>query len=86
MTEKNHWLYGKDKRKFKIDKETDCSKCLYKKLCFILQKSVSYEILCKNYKFGRSDYEGCHSCLHKFTRFDKETIPCFICKYFKEKK
>jgi hypothetical protein len=86
MTKINHWLYGKDNRKFQIDEETNCNQCIHLKLCNKLHVPESMESLCKNYHFGTSQYRGCGGCLHRFTRYDKDKIPCFICKFFEEKK
>ena len=84
MTKRNHWLYGKDKRKFQIDVESDCDKCIHLNLCCAVRAYNSFETICLNYNFGTSQYEGCGSCSHRFTRWDKEKIPCFICKFFGE--
>jgi hypothetical protein len=37
---------------------------------------------CENYQFGTSEGGGCHACLHRFTRFDKDSVPCFTCPWF----
>jgi len=45
------------------------------------------DTLCNNYLFGASDcrdQHGCSSCSHRYTRFDKDEVPCFTCKKFKE--
>ncbi len=84
--ERNHWLYGKDKRKIKIDFESNCLHCIHKEVCDTIVKCKDTETLCLNYNFGNSRYNGCNSCLHRFTRFDKDKIPCFICKFYKENK
>jgi len=76
----NHWLYGVDKRKYRIKKETSCSKCLHSKVC-----GCDVEKRCKNYVFGTSAGKGCTSCLLRFTRFDKDKVPCFICFEFLER-
>ena len=85
MTKINHWLYGEDKRKFQIDKETDCSKCIHQVVCNRLFHASGMEVICQNYLFGTSAHGGCGGCQHRFTRWDKEQIPCFICGFFEEK-
>jgi hypothetical protein len=77
-----HWLFGKgpnmEVKSFKpIKIETKCLKCIHDKVC-------SHDVikLCVNYKFCRSDAAGCHSCIHQYTRFDNEPVPCFNCENF----
>ena len=82
----NHWLYGEDTRKYQIDEETNCNICIHEEICWNLHKQNKMEILCKNFKFGTSEHEGCLGCEHHFTRYDNIKIPCFICKYFKSRR
>lgn len=84
--DRNHWLYGKDKRKFKVEEETNCDNCVHKELCRSIRTPAIFEKLCLNYSFGTSQYSGCDGCHHKFTRWDKDSIPCFFCKFFEETK
>lgn len=81
---KTHWLYGfgdKKEIKFKIeiDAETNCDKCVHRLVC---DKNNKLE-RCSNYVFGTSEGdESCRSCLHRYTRWDKDSVPCFHCKNF----
>ena len=83
MIKHTHWLYGfgPDKEvKFNtpIKVEDDCVKCLHNKVC-----NRSMDKRCENYEFGSSsDLNCCQSCIHKYTRYDKDKIPCFKCKDF----
>lgn len=81
---KTHWLYGWGPNKeiqfeVEVDKETDCSKCIHVTVC-----SHEKEHRCVNYKCGSAD-ASCDGCEHKFTRYDKEMIPCFHCNNYSEK-
>ena len=87
---KTHWLYGSGpnheiKFKKEIDKETKCQTCVHRMVC-----NYDMSKRCINYEFGTSQErsEICASCLHRFTRFDKDEtkIPCFCCKDFLKKK
>jgi hypothetical protein len=40
---------------------------------------------CINHNWGSSEGSGCHNCLHKYTKWDKDAVPCFKCKDFKPK-
>ena len=77
---KTHWLYGSGpnkelKFKHEVDEETDCSTCIHNKVC-----SHNMEKRCSNFDFARSDrHPGCDLCLHRFTRYDKDPVPCFHC-------
>lgn len=79
---KTHWLFGRGPDhvldfKREINDETECSKCIHREVC-----DYAMEKRCENYRFGTSDSNGCHSCLHRFTRFDKDKVPCFTCPWF----
>lgn len=74
---KKHWLYGESHFEVEIDEETDCSKCIHKKVCDG-RKSKR----CSNFRWGDSRYDDCEGCEHHFTRYDKDSIPCFHCKDF----
>lgn len=79
---KTHWLYGEGKLKVlkfvkEVDEETKCSRCFHQKVCF-----QEMESRCVNFEFGTSEHRGCGGCRHKFTRFDKESVPCFHCDDF----
>ena len=68
--------------KIPVRKETNCKKCIHYKVCrFTMDK------FCINYIFGNSDNEpeSCLGCVHRYTRFPAERIPCFKCKYFRRK-
>ena len=78
---KTHWLYGMgpDKRldfKVEVDKETKCATCFHREVC-----SCDMEKRCSNYKFGDSRYKGCEGCINHFTRYDKDSVPCFHCRW-----
>lgn len=81
---KTHWLYGEgpeNRLTFvkEIEIETECSKCLHRKVC-----ARKMEERCENFKFGDSSGygQGCSACTHKYTRFDKDSVPCFSCPDF----
>ena len=79
---KTHWLYGSgpDRRldfKVEIDEETRCCRCFHSDVC-----DYSMEKRCSNYSCGSSVGDGCQSCSHRFTRYDKDPVPCFICPFF----
>ena len=84
---KTHWLFGNGPNKslefnIEIDKETNCTSCIHNEVCHRMM-----DTLCNNYLFGASDcrdQHGCSSCSHRYTRFDKDEVPCFTCKKFKE--
>ena len=85
---KTHWLYGfgtnkEVKFKKEINQETKCQPCLHRKVC-----SFNMEKRCVNYEWGTSEHkpEHCYSCVHHYTRFDKDSIPCFRCNDFLKKK
>ena len=80
---KTHWLFGKGPNKIvefkhEIDQESDCRYCLHRKVC----DRHNTEQRCINYEFGTSEHRGCGGCLHRFTRWDKDAIPCFHCEDF----
>lgn len=75
-----HWLYGEGPQRllhFKtaILEESRCQECAHRNVC-------SFEMgkRCVNFDFGNSDGSDCGQCLHRFTRYDKERVPCFLCK------
>ena len=77
-----HWLYGSGPDKVvefnhPIELETECKDCIHDKVC---KRDMVTQ--CNNYQFGCSGAENCHSCLHKYTRWDKDRLPCFFCKDF----
>ena len=72
---KTHWLYGETHLKVDINEETKYITCIYNKVC-----SHEMEKQCCNYQLGDSKDTGCGSCTHKFTRYDKDAIPCFYCE------
>lgn len=79
---KTHWLYGRGPNRViefiqEIDEETKCQDCIHKKVCASVM-----EHRCINYTFGTSEFRGCQGCVHKYTRFDKDPIPCFSCPDF----
>ena len=80
---KTHWLFGRGPDKVldfarEIDAETDCSKCIHREVC-----DYNMEKRCANYEFGASGARGCQSCLHRYTRYDKDNVPCFTCPWFR---
>ena len=82
---KTHWLFGRGPDKvldFKreIDEETDCSKCIHREVC-----DRNMERRCENYVFGTSAGHGCQGCLHQYTRYDKDPVPCFTWPWFEER-
>jgi len=82
---KTHWLFGRGPDKIldfkrEIDEETDCGKCIHREVC-----DRNMEKRCENYKFGTSEGRSCQACLHRYTRYDKDSVPCFSCPWFEEK-
>lgn len=79
---KTHWLYGRGPEKLlefarEVDVETDCARCSHNKVC-----AHRMEERCENFSFGTSQYSGCGACIHKYTRYDKDNVPCFSCPDF----
>jgi hypothetical protein len=79
---KTHWLYGEGENKelhflVDIDDETHCGTCGHKEVC-----DHEMEKRCSNYTFGTSQFKGCLGCLHRYTRYDKDSVPCFHCRYY----
>lgn len=83
MIEIKHWLYGICKFNVLVKNETKCSQCLHVGVC-----GRKLTTLCANYEFGSSaeGFRGCQSCIHRFTRYDKNSIPCFRCFHFRRRK
>lgn len=82
---KTHWLYGRGPDKIldfkrEIDAETDCSKCIHRTVC-----DHKMERRCENYVVGTSAGKDCQACSHRFTRYDKDAVPCFSCPWFEER-
>lgn len=78
---KTHWLYGRgtDNRlhfAVEVDTETKCSTCLHIEVC-----NIDMEKRCSNYSCGNSD-RSCPGCIHRFTRYDKDHVPCFHCRWY----
>lgn len=77
-----HWLYGSGPDKvltFKrdVDRETDRSLCAHDHIC-----SHKEETRCVNHDRGRASGAGCAGCLHSYTRYDRQPVPCFHCEDF----
>ena len=80
MFKRKHWLYGPVKLQVVVDVEHDCTKCAHNMTC----RHDMYAF-CSNYRFGNSNQPiGCGGCTHRFSKWDKEPIPCFHCRYFIE--
>jgi hypothetical protein len=82
MTEiiKKHWLYGDCKFNVDVKKEDDCTTCIHLKVC-----SRETEEFCKNFLFGTSAFRNCDACTHHCARWnERQPIPCFKCKHYKE--
>lgn len=82
---KKHWLYGNISFDVDVKKEDSCGECIHRRVC-----KFSMRDFCLNYRFGTSDVrsmEDCESCIHRFTRWDKDEdkIPCFKCSFFQRK-
>lgn len=82
---KTHWLFGRGPDKIldfkkEIDVETDCGGCIHNEVC-----DHNNEKRCENYVFGDSRGKSCQGCLHKYTRYDKDKVPCFTCPWFRPK-
>lgn len=78
-----HWLYDKCEFETIVKKESSCLKCIHNNVC-----KSDYPDFCLNYIFGTSDVKplnSCQSCLHKYTRFDKDKILCFRCRHFRKR-
>ncbi len=84
---KTHWLYGlgpnkEIKFKKEISNETNCLKCVHLRVC---DRDTNKR--CVNLDWGTSvGHTGCDHCLHKYTRWDKDKIPCFRCNFFVKKR
>lgn len=79
---KTHWLYGNGPDKVlvfehEIDEETDCGACLHRKVC---DRDTGKR--CENHTTSVSGEKGCQACIHKYTRYDKDSVPCFTCPDF----
>jgi hypothetical protein len=79
---KTHWLYGRGPEKRltfvkEVDTESNCGECSHRKVC-----ARAMEERCENFEFGTSAEKGCYACLHRYTRFDREAVPCFTCRDF----
>ena len=77
---KEHWLYGKIEFKIDVKDEDQCSKCIHWSVCI-----GNMEKFCLNYCFGTNQGQpySCEQCIHRYTRWNKDMIPCFKCKFFK---
>ena len=71
-------------RKFIIKKETECKKCIHRKVCHALYTPQSMRKLCKNYRFGMTKEYSCGECICYFGR--DQQIPCFLCRFYKKEK
>ena len=79
---KHDWLHGDIIFNVDVKEETKCSQCVHLKVC-----KREMQTFCLNYCFGSTGGRvGCGWCLHRFTRWrgDKDRIPCFKCKFYKE--
>lgn len=80
---KTHWLFGSGPNKevhfnIEIDEETDCKSCIHRQVC-----DRDYSKRCTNFAVSCVyRYMDCCSCTHSFTRYDKDKIPCFHCKFY----
>ena len=63
-----------------IDVETQCKDCYHVEVC-----DKDKEKRCSNFDCGTSEYSDCQCCIHHYTRYDKEPVPCFHCKWFEPK-
>jgi hypothetical protein len=82
---KTHWLYGRGPDKAldfqrEVDVETNCMECTHREVC-----GKDMEKRCENYVFGSSSGRDCQGCGHKYTRYDKDPVPCFSCPWFEAK-
>lgn len=79
----HHWLHGMGPDKVltfteAVAIETDCGLCLHRKVC-----ARKMEDRCRNYEMANSDRAGgCHTCIHRYTRWSREAVPCFNCHEF----
>jgi len=76
---KKHWLYGKLEFKVDVSVEDECHKCIHWPVC-----NRDMESFCLNFNFGTTQGQigSCDRCIHRFTRWDKDRMPCFKCQYF----
>lgn len=76
-----HWLFNHTPFKFKVEKETDCSKCQHKNVC-----SRNMDKVCMNFEYGSGGHDArpnsCDVCMHHYERYDKDNVPCFKCRFF----
>jgi hypothetical protein len=76
-----HSFYTTPEFNVSVEKDHSCQECMHRKVCaFDMRRN------CMNYIFGRSGpnvkIDSCDSCTHRFTRYDKDPIPCFKCRFF----
>lgn len=75
---KEHWLHGKCYFNVGVDHEHDCRYCIHNFVC-----KRTMEDLCENFDWGTSEGRGgCDHCLHKYTRYNRDKIPCFSCSMY----
>ncbi len=76
-----HWLFNHTPFRFKVEVETDCSKCSHRNIC-----PANMPKVCMNFVWGSSGPnthpDSCDVCLHHYERFDKDNVPCFKCGFF----
>jgi hypothetical protein len=74
-----HWLFGMGPNKVvefnhPVREETDCKTCIHNEVC-----SHDVQKRCVNFDNRATPEHGCSGCLHHYTKFHKDTIPCFYC-------
>jgi hypothetical protein len=75
-----HHIFGHCTFEVLVEKNDDCTQCVHARVC-----SNRVNEFCDNYCFGTSADTGCHGCVHRYTRWDADPIPCFKCRYFSPK-
>lgn len=78
---KEHWLHGKCYFNVDVEHEHECRYCTHNYVC-----KRTMEDLCENYDFGTSEGRGnCDHCLHKYTRYNRDKLPCFSCLMYESR-
>jgi len=77
-----HWLYGHGPNKeldfnIYVESETKCKECIHRHVC-----NYNMAKRCVNRTFATSSATGCGGCIHRYTRWDKDHVPCFQCNDF----
>jgi len=69
--------------KVHVLEEKRCRWCVHSQVC-----SHDMSKVCKNYDWGTSAVPAshCNACIHHYTRYHEDGIPCFDCAYFQKRR